>query len=202
MHSVGRYVHHRLARRLLHAQRWRAGADWFEPEVAVPGGTAAFQVPGNAVTPDGNHFWVVWEQATAGGSNVMAAVTPGTTATLAFAPPVVVNDDSDCGVHTLPSITLDGAGRAHVVWIDDRFATDVLMGAVRYARSTDAAGTAFAEHSVVSDALFAFSEDRASTLWLGDYLGVAISGGSVFAVWADPRESRVAHFRLASRPLW
>jgi hypothetical protein len=189
------------------AARWRrsAGAQWFEPEVAIPGSANVVNPSGNAVARDGSTFWAVWDDGTATGSNIKAslATNANTTAALAFAQPVTVNDDTSCGDHIHGTVAVDGNGIAHVLWLDNRYSGGIVQGVAHYAKSTSASGTAFTTPVVVSDMLFPFTTSRVPGLWLGDYIGITTTGTKVWATWADGRSGmpQRTHFFLASRPL-
>jgi hypothetical protein len=187
------------------ATRWlrSAGESWFESEITVPMTSDVLHPSANAVARDGSRFWIVWDAGTADAGNVKAAVAESANVSariFSFGAPVVVNDDTACGRHILSTVAVDGAGIGHVLWIDDRYSTDIVEGVVHYASSTDPSGTTFSQPVAVSDTLFPFSTSRVPGLWLGDYIGIAVSGSRLYAAWSDPRSGR-SHFRLSSRPL-
>ena len=56
-------------------------------------------------------------------------------------------------------------------------------GSYRHARSTDA-GKTFSPTKVVAQPLL-FTQNRASSRWLGDYVGIAARGGKAYTTFAD-----------------
>src|SRR5262249_38795000 len=137
------------------AARWlRSGnAQWFEPEVDIPGSGNVANPSGNAVARDASTFWAVWDDGTPTGSNIKSSIAANANATgpLSFAQPVTVNDDTSCGDHIHGTVAVDASGIAHVLWLDNRYSGDIVQGVAHYAKSTSAAGTAFTTPVVVSD---------------------------------------------------
>jgi hypothetical protein len=189
------------------AARWLRSTNrtWFDTSVDIPGSDNLANPAGNAVARDGSHFWAVWDDVNASGdgSNIRTAVAANASAgsSLSFAQPVYVNDDRTCGDHIHGTVAVDPNGIGHVLWLDNRYSAGTVQGVVHYARSTDASGQSFTTPEVVSDTLFPFFTGRIPGLWLGDYIGIGIGGGKVYAAWADPRGGRATHFYLSSRSL-
>jgi hypothetical protein len=113
---------------------------------------------------------------------VAASLDRGST----FAPSVKVNDDASCATHFHHTLAVDGAGALHALFYDNRY----LVGNVFHAVSGSAQPAAplgFSVNTFVNDASFPFTTARDTVGWLGDYLGLAAAGSSLWAVWTDPR---------------
>ena len=92
----------------------------------------------------------------------------------------------------LPAMAIEESGALDVVYYAGAMADDP-EGSYRRTRSTDG-GATWSSSVVVSNPL-TFSQDRASQLWLGDYTGVAASGGSIYHSFAD-NSSGTSHIRF------
>ena len=153
----------------------------------------AFEDPSIAVA--GNAVYVGFNSGTDKGDwdiRVAASLDDGAT----FQPSVKANDDATCATHFHHQIATDAAGNVHLVYYDNRY----LKGNVFYQRSpgaTDAAPLSFGAAQFVNSQSFPFTTDRASNDWLGDYLGLWVSGGSIYATWTDPRGGDVSHVYFA-----
>ena len=84
---------------------------------------------------------------------------------------------------------VDGGGRIHVVWMDDRNG----YGAVYHAYSDDQ-GKTFSDNSRVSDKIFSFPGSAPPPppatqegTWIGDYLSVTTVRDKVIVAWSDQR---------------
>jgi hypothetical protein len=85
------------------------------------------------------------------------------------------------------------------VWYDNRY----LVGNVFHAASGPAQSTAplgFGKNTFVNDASFPFTTERDTEGWLGDYLGMAASGSTLFVVWSDPRNQAGSQIYFTRSP--
>jgi hypothetical protein len=89
-----------------------------------------------------------------------------------------------------PAIHVDGRGRIHVVWMDDRSG----FGALYHAYSDDS-GVHFSADTKISDQSFAFPANAPEPppatqdgTWIGDYLAVTSAADNVIVAWSDQRE--------------
>jgi hypothetical protein len=105
-----------------------------------------------------------------------------------FAPSVKANDDETCATHFHHQLAVDGTGRVHVLYYDNRYLTGNVMHA--FSAAADAGGLAFGAGTFVNSKSFPFTTDRDSLAWLGDYLGFSAVGSKMYAVWSDPRADR------------
>lgn len=88
-----------------------------------------------------------------------------------------------------PAVHVDGKGRIHVVWMDDRTG----HGALYHAYADDS-GASFSANTRVTDRPFAFPSDAPppppatqNGTWIGDYLAVTSVGDRVIVAWSDQR---------------
>jgi hypothetical protein len=103
-----------------------------------------------------------------------------------FGPAVKVNDDPTCATHFHHQIGVAANGDVHAIWYDNRY----LVGNVFHASSPAAAAgapLAFGANGFVNHASFPFTTSRVTMGWLGDYLGLWLAGGEIYASWSDPR---------------
>jgi hypothetical protein len=89
-----------------------------------------------------------------------------------------------------PAIHVDGRGRIHVVWMDDRSG----FGALYHAYSDDG-GVHFSADTKISDQSFIFPANAPEPppatqdgTWIGDYLAVTSAADNVIVAWSDQRE--------------
>ena len=161
--------------------------------VSGAGDSPGFDDPSVAVS--GSNVYVGFASGNATGAwdiRVAASTDDGAT----FGASVKVNDDATCATHYHHQIAVDGSGRLHAIWYDNRY----LFGSVLHAQSPAATSTtplAFGASTFVNSASFAFSTRRDIQLWEGDYLGLSAVGSSLYAVWSDPRVGGVAHIQFA-----
>jgi hypothetical protein len=156
--------------------------------VSVPGDSPPFDEPSIAV--DGDNVYIAYVSGTPLGAwdlFVTASTDRGTT----FQPPVRVNDDATCATHMHPAITVDGSGRPHVIFYDNRYGTAALMHSV--ASASAAVGTlSFGANEFVNDAPFTFVTERDTPDWLGDYPGITARGAHTYVSWTDNRVNDTA----------
>jgi hypothetical protein len=89
-----------------------------------------------------------------------------------------------------PAIHVDGRGRIHVVWMDDRSG----FGALYHAYSDDG-GVHFSADTKISDQSFIFPANAPEPppatqdgTWIGGYLAVTSAADNVIVAWSDQRE--------------
>jgi hypothetical protein len=165
-----------------------SGATW-SPAVMVTGNVAIFDVPGLAVSPDGNTIAITWAQpAMPPGidvEDVYATVSKDGGAT--FLPAVRVNDDPTCATHWHPFPAARDNGDVYVLWYDNRYGD----GRVMWARGTTTASAltfAAGDDGFVNDVTQPFTTSR-GRFFVGDYIGVALSGQTLLAAWGDLRDA-------------
>jgi hypothetical protein len=169
----------------VYLQRFSAANGFDGLNVRVTGGTdsPAFDDPSIAVFGQNVYVGFISGDATGAWDVRVATSTDGGSH---FSASVKVNDDPVCATHFHHQIAVDGMGHVHALWYDNRY----LTGNVFHAVSPPAApGTAlhFGPSSFVNDTAFTFYTRRDVPGWLGDYLGVAIVGSSIYASWTDNR---------------
>jgi len=106
-----------------------------------------------------------------------------------------VDDDGCGGVHMLPELRAGSDGRLHALFYDNRFGNP--DGVLWYAH-TDSPTGAFGANEFVSDHAFPFTTNRMTNSWLGDYVGLDVKGGKIFASWTDPRNGMQSQIYVAS----
>ncbi len=88
-----------------------------------------------------------------------------------------------------PAIHVDGRGRLHVVWMDDRDGQAAIYNAY-----SDDNGASFSTNSRVSDQPFPFPSDapppapaNQNGTWIGDYLSITSVADDIVVAWSDQR---------------
>jgi hypothetical protein len=176
--------------------RWPAGAATVIPAVKVTGAgdSVTYEDPSLAVS--GARVFVGYISGTPEGDwdvKVAASADGGAS----FGAGVTVNDDGGaCATHFHHQIAVDDAGRVHAVWFDNRYKT----GNVMYARSTDN-GATWSANEFVNDQGFEFATARDEANWLGDYLGLTVSGKTIYCAWTDSRRQNASHIYFAKGAL-
>jgi len=112
-----------------------------------------------------------------------------------FSSSLHVDDDGCMGVHMLPQLAAGPDGHLHVAFYDNRYGDPT--GALWYAASIDG-GQSFGLNQFASDHAFPFTTSRMTNLWLGDYVGLAVAGGRIYASWTDPRNQMQSQVYVAS----
>ena len=163
--------------------------------VLVTGGTDSpgFDDPSVAVAGSNVYVGFASGNMTGAWDIRVAASTDGGAS---FGASVKANDDATCATHYHHQLAVDGSGRVHAIWYDNRY----LFGSVFHAQSPAATSTtplAFGAGTYVNSASFTFSTRRDLQLWEGDYLGLTAAGSTLYAVWSDPRVGGVAHIQFA-----
>jgi hypothetical protein len=123
-------------------------------------------------------------------------VATSTNGGASFMPSVKVNDDPTCATHFKHQVAVDAQGNVHVLYYDNRYG----LGNVFHAMSPPATGAqplVFGASTFVNDTSFPFTTSRAASDWIGDYLGVYIAGGKIYAAWTDPRNMMTSHIFFA-----
>jgi hypothetical protein len=179
----------------MYFQRLAADGTLDGANVLASGGTDSpgFDEPSIAVA--GSNVYVGFASGPPTGAwdiRVSASIDGGAT----FEPSVKVNDDATCATHFHHQLAVDGSGRLHAIWYDNRY----LFGSVMHAQSPAATSTtplAFGVNTYVNSAPFTFTTRRDQTNWLGDYLGFAIVGNSLYASWTDNRMLNLSRIQFA-----
>jgi hypothetical protein len=176
-------------------QRFDAHGAKIGANVLVSGGTDSPPFEDPTVTTFGNNVYVGFSSGGPMGAwDVLVATS--TNGGASFQPSVKVNDDPTCATHFKNQVAVDAQGSLHVLYYDNRYGS----GNVFHAVSPAATGTqplAFGPSTFVNDVSFPFTTSRASSDWIGDYLGVWIAGGKIYAAWTDPREMMISHIFFA-----
>jgi hypothetical protein len=162
----------------------------FSPSVdVVPDGTAVAWPHALLASPDGKALYVVYQHQVGAPTNldvfdVYAAVSTDGGAT--FGAPVKVNDDTSCATHWLPNVALGPSGHPWVIWYDNRFGDERVMGAEGMLGTGGA--LTFGANFLVSDhATVPFYTGRTGPT-ITDYLGFAsLPSGLGLAAWAEPQ---------------
>ena len=187
--------------------RVRAGT--YAPDLSVVANTdrADLAVVGPwdlATSPDGRHVAIAWARAAhavrlspdlvglSDATNVMIARSHDGGAS--FGPPERVHDDPDCATHFKPSVALDDAGRAHILWEDGRWA-DV---SPLFVATAAGPGAPWSPPERVTDGDFHCNDDM-----VFEHRGaraLVATGEHLFAVWSDDRDA-LQRVRAARKPL-
>jgi hypothetical protein len=136
--------------------------------------------PSLAVSPTNGHVYVVYadQPGAASGSEVEFVVSRDGGST--FSAPASVNKPSE-GQQFMPALTADSAGIIHVSWFDTRNSPQVTSSYDVYATSSSDGGVTFAPNIRVTAA----SIDAGTASFIGDYGGIAASGGFAHPVWTS-----------------
>jgi hypothetical protein len=136
--------------------------------------------PALAVSPLNGHVYVVYadEPGPASGSEVEFIVSRD--GGLTFSAPHPVNKPPQ-GEQFMPALTVDGAGVIHVSWFDTRNCPQGTSSYDVYATSSSNDGGEFAPNTRVTAA----SIDAGNASFIGDYGGIAASGGFAHPVWTS-----------------
>ena len=106
-----------------------------------------------------------------------------------------IDDDGCGGIHHLPELRAGADGRLHALVYDNRFGNP--DGVLWYAH-TDSPTGAFGINEFVTDHAFPFTANRMTNLWLGDYAGLTLAGGKIYASWTDPRNGTSSQVYVAN----
>lgn len=153
----------------------------------------AFDDPSVAVF--GDNVYVGFISGTPRGDwdvRVAASLDGGAT----FKPSVKANDDATCATHFHHQIAVDKKGNLHAIWYDNRYRAGNLFWTM--SGPADAMNPLlFARNQFVNDRTFTFTTRRDRENWLGDYLGLWIAGGQLYAAWTDNRTTGRSHIFFA-----
>jgi hypothetical protein len=176
--------------------RLPAGAGTVIPDVKVTSATDSVVYDDPSIAVRGSRVHVGFVAGTPDGAwNVMVASSSDGGAT--FGTSVKANDDgAACATHFHQQIAVDDDGHLHMVWFDNRYKT----GNVMYARSVDQ-GATWSPNEFVNDRGFEFATARDQATWLGDYLGLVVSGKTIYCAWTDPRLQGASHIYFAKGTL-
>ncbi len=151
----------------------------------------AFTIP--QLASDNNGVYIVWDDFGLGNSNVM--FSKSTDGGITWTLPVRVNDVTT-GQHFFSSIAASG-GVISIIWYDSRLGQQpngFITGLdVFYAESANAGASFSPNLRVTSTSFNPNLVERAdfgnTNPFMGDYIQVAASPGSVHAIWADNRNA-------------
>jgi hypothetical protein len=136
--------------------------------------------PSIAVSPTNGHIYIVYadEPGPETGAEVefIASRDGGST----FSAPTAVNRPPK-GQQFMPALTVDNAGVIHVSWFDTRNSPRGTSSYDIYAASSATDGGQFASNTRVT----VTSIDAGSASFIGDYGGIAASGGFAHPVWTS-----------------
>jgi hypothetical protein len=178
------------------------GMTWSTPLVINDRADVPPSASDPACVTAGNDVWI---------SYAVSTLTPGTSAkNLDLETGIRVAHSGDQGVSIdsridatdpaagsfalLPHLALEDSGALDLIYYAGQRSPDP-MGSLRWSRAA-AGATGFA--SSVPVETLTFTSDRASNIWLGDYVGLGFHPGAMFAVFADNASgvSRIAFARL------
>ena len=133
-----------------------------------------------AVSPVNGHVYAVYadEPSAEAGSEVEFIESQDGGAT--FSAPAPVNRPAN-GHQFMPALTVDNAGVLHVSWYDTRNSSQGTAAYDIYASSRAIGQGAFAPNTRVTAATI----DAGSASFIGDYGGIAASGGFAHPVWTS-----------------
>jgi hypothetical protein len=106
-----------------------------------------------------------------------------------------VDDDGCGGAHMLPELRAGADGRLHALFYDNRFGNP--DGVLWYSHTESPTG-AFESNQFVNDMAFPFTSNRMTNSWLGDYVGMHVQQGKIFASWTDPRNGMQSQVYVAN----
>jgi hypothetical protein len=100
-----------------------------------------------------------------------------------WATPIKVNDDASCATHFRPTAAVDASGNLWLTWYDNRYGD----GRIRWAQATFNGGLTVGMRGWATDAAPPFTTSRLQ-FFLGDYMGLTVANGRLYAAWGDLRE--------------
>lgn len=151
----------------------------------LPGGFRMVNLPSAEAHPIDGTLLVVWHDEAFGDADILSVRSTDGGDT--WSAPVRVNDDSSGQRQFFPWVTFDDDGTAYAVWYDRRGnGSDI---DVYLASSPDAGLTWSANRRITQQSFTPVLpwEDGAAS-FIGDYNGVAASGGRVYPFYQDARE--------------
>ena len=155
----------------------------FTPRISRPFGAKLARL---GLSPDRRRVYVVGD-STVGGLRIQRSGDGGKTWLMAR-----VDDAARATAWRYPAVHVDGRGRVHVTWMDDRSG----FGAIYHAYSDDG-GASFSPNTRVSDQQFEFPPGAPppppatqSGTWIGDYISLTTAGERVIVAWSDQRAGR------------
>jgi hypothetical protein len=133
--------------------------------------------------PHRGRLYVVWPDLRFGDQDIVIVHSDDRGET--WSAPTRVNDDApgNGALQSLPWVTVDPAGRVHVMFLDGRGTPGRLTLATYLATSTDG-GVTFAPNIRVSDGFFAADQ---GPRFLGDYNQMVVAGARIHPIWSDGR---------------
>ncbi len=161
----------------------------FSPQ--IPGDFRVPQLPTFAVDPlDGTLFCVYFDTSSfiAGESDVDLWLTRSDDQGVSWTPPIVISEDPDpAGDQFFPWLEIDGDGRLHLLYFDTSLTvqSDAASNAwidAFYAWSDDR-GASWSRHRLTASSFDSALTDLGNGQFIGDYLGMAMTGNRVWPVY-------------------
>jgi hypothetical protein len=149
----------------------------------LPGGFRIVNLPSADASPVSGELVVVWNDQRFGNPDILSIRS--TDGGQSWSAPVRVNDDAGAAAQFFPWVEFDEAGTVHVMWYDrreDGFDIDAY-----YARSLDGGVTYEPNVRVTAEAFTPVLPGDTSIDFIGDYNGIAASGGTAFPFYQDAR---------------
>lgn len=154
-------------------------------------GFRANSFPTAAVTPDGA-IWVAWIDFARGACNTQFDFPPCENSDLRltvsrdggknWAAPVKVTDEANSSDQFFPWMAAHPNGLVSLVWLDRRLDPENVNYDAFYTNTSD--GVTFSPNVRISTA----SSVLGNLYYIGDYIGLAATGGGVFPVWTDRQD--------------
>ena len=168
----------------VYVRRMMLGTTTFDTAAvaSAPGDSVTFQDPPLVATGPGQ-LTLVYTSGNLGG-NARVRVRHSADGAMTWTDGGFVDDDGCGGAHMLPELRAGADGRLHVLFYDNRFGNP--DGVLWYAHTQSPVG-AFGTNEFVTDGAFTFTANRMTNSWLGDYVGLHVSGGKIYSSWTDPR---------------
>ncbi len=146
-------------------------------------------LPALAVSPTNGNVYVAYPDQPDNTVGAEVEFIRSTDGGASFSAPLTINDVST-GHQFMPAITVDGAGILHAMWFDTRNSPD---GSSAYfdiyaTFSTDGGATFRPSARVTPSTIYA-----GSTMFIGDYAGIAAGGGYAHPVWSNASGSFLPH---------
>lgn len=133
-----------------------------------------------AISPTNGHVYVVYADQPSAASGAEIEFIASSDGGATFSAPVAVNNPSS-GHQFMPALTVDSAGIIHLSWFDTRHNSSGTTSYDIYASNSANDGSNFAPNNRVT----ASSIDAGNASFIGDYGGIAASGGFAHPVWTS-----------------